>query len=243
MKENMEPIIVMLDELLTIGKCQLTPRTVNANIDITLIQALIEKSNRQEHTATKLMMFTETIAGDLNAINNQIGEIIQREQPDLEEIKKLLVQTARKMDEANIQHNINEVRHSFALETKWDLAIVISIVLLVDSLISALYFVSRPNYKHTDNDLKYRYIKMKGEVMPERMVTLRDILELNGNNGKISQMRKDVKTYEEALWKQTALNEQARLKEQAVKEQENKSQFIKDKQELSKDNPSKKSKP
>lgn len=32
---------------------------------------------------------------------------------------------------------------------------------------SALYFARQPDYAHIDNDLKYRYIKMKGEASPE----------------------------------------------------------------------------
>ena len=40
------------------------------------------------------------------------------------------------------------------------------------------------------------------------------------NNEAIEQMREDVETYEEAVRKQAALAEQARLKEQAAKEQE-----------------------
>ena len=55
-------------------------------------------------------------------------------------------------------------------------------------------------------------------------------------------MREDVETYEEAVRKQAALAEQARLKELAAKEQENKAKSIKNKQEP-KDNPNKKSKP
>lgn len=52
----------------------------------------------------------------------------------------------------------------------------------------------------------------------------------------------DVETYEEAVRKQAAFTEHARLKEQAVKEQESKAKSIKDKQRP-KDNPNKKSKP
>ena len=47
-------------------------------------------------------------------------------------------------------------------------------------------------------------------------------------------MHEDVETYEEAFRKQTDLAEQARLKEQAAKEQESKTKSIKDKQEQTK---------
>ena len=87
-------------------------------------------------------------------------------------------------------------------------------------LASALYFERRQNYDRTNNDLKYRYIRMKGEASPESISGLENLFEFNRDNGKIKQMRKDVETYEEAVRRQTALIEQARLKERAAREQE-----------------------
>lgn len=100
--------------------------------------------------------------------------------------------------------------------------------------VSAVYHLSRPNVQRDDNDLKYRYIKMKGDASAEQIATLEDLFELNRDNQKIEQMREDVETYEEAVRKQAALAEQARLKEQAAKEQESKAKFIKNKQDNSK---------
>ena len=92
-----------------------------------------------------------------------------------------------------------------------------------------LVFVFQPNQDRIDNDLKYRYIKMKGEASAEQIATLEELFELNRDNQKIEQMREDVETYEEAVRKQAALAEQARLKEQAAKEQESKAKSIKGK--------------
>ena len=94
---------------------------------------------------------------------------------------------------------------------------------------SAIYHLSRPNVQQEDNDLKYRYIKMKGEATPKQIVELENIFELNRDNAKIKQMREDVKAYEDAVKKQAALAEQARLKEQAAKELDNKAKSIKGK--------------
>lgn len=105
-----------------------------------------------------------------------------------------------------------------------------------------MVFVFQPNQGRIDNDLKYRYIKMKGDASAKQIATLEDIFELKRNNDVINQMCEDVETYEEAVRKQAALAEQARLKEQAAKEQESKAKSIKAKQEQ-KDNPNKKSKP
>lgn len=91
---------------------------------------------------------------------------------------------------------------------------------------TALYFARQPNYTRIDNDLKYCYIKMKGDASPEQIMELEDMFGINRDNGKIRRMRNDVETYEDAVQKRAALAEQVRLKEQAVKEFENKAKSI-----------------
>lgn len=144
---------------------------------------------------------------------------------ETEELKSLL----RATDE-NIKGGIyNESHHSFSIESPfifWGFSGMFAAIVV---LAVALYFVRQPNYERIDNDLKYRYIKMKGEASPKLIENLENIFELNRDNNKIRQMRKDVKAYEEAVRKRAALAEQARLKEQAAKEQENKATSIKGK--------------
>lgn len=68
-------------------------------------------------------------------------------------------------------------------------------------LSSALYLATRPNYDRIDNDLKYRYIKMKGEALPERIAELEELFELNRDNTKIHQMKKMSKNTNEPFAK------------------------------------------
>lgn len=223
----------MLEELLTVSKNRQASQsgsTNAANMDIAPIRALIEESNRQnrEHTEAELAKFARTLVDNLHTVNNWIGCIARREQPDFGEIRQLLEETVKKTGGAGVRHTINETRHSFALENRWDWAILTGIVLLTALLASALYFERRQNHDRTDNDLKYRYIRMKGEASPESIAELENLFEFNRDDGKINRMRKDVETYEEAVCRQAALAEQARLKEQAAKEQENKAKSIRD---------------
>lgn len=57
----------------------------------------------------------------------------------------------------------------------------------------ALYFATRPNHDRIDNDLKYRYIKMKGEAIPDFIAEMEELFELNRDNAKIRQMKKTLK--------------------------------------------------
>lgn len=42
-------------------------------------------------------------------------------------------------------------------------------------LCTMLYWTAKPNCDRIDNDLKYRYIKMKGEATPDRIAELEEI--------------------------------------------------------------------
>lgn len=52
-------------------------------------------------------------------------------------------------------------------------------------LCTMLYWTAKPNYGRIDNDLKYRYLKMKGEAQPDRIAELEEIFELHRDNAKI----------------------------------------------------------
>ena len=72
---------------------------------------------------------------------------------------------------------------------------------LILGLFTWIIISEKPNQNRIYNDLKYRYIKMKGDASAEQIATLEDIFELNRDNQKIEQMREDVETYEEAVRK------------------------------------------
>lgn len=125
----------------------------------------------------------------------------------------------------------DKVRHLFVfdLASKPTWALLMANMFLFAAFGSALYFARQPDYDRIDNDLKYRYIKMKGKASTEQIEELEGIFELNRDNAKIRQIFQDVKAYEDAVRKQVALSEQARLKEQAAKALDTKAKFIKGK--------------
>ena len=107
------------------------------------------------------------------------------------------------------------VRHriSLAIESKgvfWTMIGMMSTIVLLSTM---LYWTAKPNYDRIDNDLKYRYIKMKGEALPDRLAELEEVFELNRDNAKIRRMKRDVEEYERTIQRKVQLEEQARLKE------------------------------
>lgn len=142
-----------------------------------------------------------------------------------EKMESLSTSVRDKMNNPVIVNN----KHSISIENPYIFGGIIVMFAIIVVQAVALYFAKQPDYDRIDNDLKYRYIKMKGEVSPKQIVELEDIFELNRDNSKIRQMREDVEAYEDAVRKQAALAEQARLKEQAAKELDNKAKSIKGK--------------
>ena len=224
------------------------------------LKVLINENNKQgfEYTEAKIKKFAAAVVQDLNILNNNVKDaksVIVKAQPSTEilnslnEIKtsqeqktdevKTLVQKLKTTIEDGV-HNFKH--HRIGFETPFVFWTIVIETMLILGLFTWIIISEKPNQDRIDNDLKYRYIKMKGDASAEQIATLEDIFELNRDNQKIEQMREDVETYEEAVRKQAALAEQARLKEQAAKEQESKAKSIKEKQQP-KDNPNKKSKP
>ncbi|BDF64936.1 hypothetical protein CE91St16_13420 [Alistipes finegoldii] len=68
---------------------------------------------------------------------------------------------------------------------------------------------------------------MKGEVTPERIAELEELFELNRDNAKIRQMKKDVEEYEHTIRQKIELEEQARLKEREVEKLNKKASRLK----------------
>lgn len=104
-------------------------------------------------------------------------------------------------------------RISLAIESKGVFWTMIGMMSAIVLLCTMLYWTARPNYDRIDNDLKYRYIKMKGEAPPDRIAELEEVFELNRDNAKIRKMKRDVEEYERTVKRKVQLEEQARLKE------------------------------
>ncbi len=114
---------------------------------------------------------------------------------------------------AELPPRIVQHRISLAIESKGVFWAMIGMMATIVLLCTMLYWTIKPNYDRIDNDLKYRYIKMKGEALPDRIAELEEIFELHRDNAKIREMKRDVEEYERTIQRKVQLEEQARLKE------------------------------
>lgn len=158
-----------------------------------------------------------------------MSEIHNEQRKNQEKVETLFCETNDTIRKDAVK--TNNINHHFSLSiespyTLWSFFVMFVTIVILSV---ALYFSARIDNKQADNDLKYRYVKMKGEATPEQLVELENLFGPNRNNERIEQMREDVEAYEEAVQRQATLTEQARLKEQAAREFDSKAKSIKDK--------------
>ena len=258
----MERIEAGINELKK-GQSSVSNSAVDNEANETLVQEIKELVANAtglncRHTDRKLEEQTKVLNSNFSAINeavrdvkaivnksqssgdvlNSLAEIQTNQEQKSNEVKSLVQKLKTTIEEG--VHNFKH--HRIGFETPFVFWTIVVETAMILGLFTWIIISEKPNQREEDNDLKYRYIKMKGDASAEQIATLEEIFELNRNNDAINLMREDVETYEEAVRKQAAFAEQARLKELAAKEQESKAKSIKAKQEQ-KDNPNKKSKP
>ena len=179
----------------------------------------------------------KTIKTELSARNSQscgndlpqlIREAITQLTERLESIERSNIKTQAGIDNlrvfvesieipAELPPRITQHRISLAIESKGVFWAMIGMMATIVLLCTMLYWTAKPNYDRIDNDLKYRYIKMKGEATSARIAELEEIFELHRDNAKIREMKKDVETFEKVVKQKAVHDEQVRLNEQAAK--------------------------
>ena len=130
---------------------------------------------------------------------------------------------------AELPPRIVQHRISLAIESKGVFWTMIGMMTTIVLLCTMQYWTAKPNYDRIDNDLKYRYIKMKGEATPDRIAELEELFELNRDNSKIRRMKNDVEEYERTIQRKVQLEEQARRKQREAEHLTDKANSIKKK--------------
>lgn len=120
-------------------------------------------------------------------------------------------------------------RHIFGSDSKTLTVFFVTCLVIIGFMSIALWDARQPNVQRDDNDLKYRYMKMKGDTSPELMTELENIFTINRDVERIKQIRSDVEEYEQTILRQVALAEQARLKAQEAEQLNAKAKSIKGK--------------
>ena len=95
-------------------------------------------------------------------------------------------------------------RFSFLLDATRNFWLFMSMFIVIAVQSVGLYLEWRPDRGRYDNDLKYRYVLMKGEASPKRLSELEELFEVERNQRRIDSMRRDVEKYERLVRRRAA---------------------------------------
>ena len=133
----------------------------------------------------------------------------------------LIEQVGQAVEAAAMPENlpVQEHRHIYTLDiksSKTALVIFVMAVIIV-LLIGFIYRVSVSNQQLTVNDLKYRYVKMCGEIGEKELTELETVFWDEQYTAIRDTVQNQVERYEEAVRRQAERLEQATVKERKAK--------------------------
>lgn len=151
-------------------------------------------------------MLLAQLAGRLEVIDKE-----NRQTHTLIEQVGQAVETAAKPENRPVQ----EHRHTYTLDIKSSKTFLTMFAMLggIFLQIAVIYQIARSNQQLAANDLKYRYVKMRGEIKEKELMELETIFRDEQHTAIRDTVRNQVEWYEEAVRRRAEQLEQASIKE------------------------------
>lgn len=168
------------------------------------------KTEQEREIVNKYDMLLQQLAGRLEVIDKE-----NRQMHTLIEQVGQVVEASARPDVLPVQ----EHRHTYTLDiksSKTALVIFVMAVIIV-LLIGFIYWVSVSNQQLTVNDLKYRYVKMCGEIKEKELTELEMVFRDEQHSAIRDTVRNQVERYEEAVRRRAEQLERATVKERKAK--------------------------
>ncbi len=110
---------------------------------------------------------------------------------------------------------VQEHRHTYTLDIKSSKTFLTMFAMLgcIFLQIAVIYQIARNNQQLAANDLKYRYVKMCGEITEKKLTELETIFRDKQHTAIRDTVRNQVERYEEAVRRRAEQLEQASIKE------------------------------
>lgn len=168
------------------------------------------KTEQEREIVNKYDMLLQQLAGRLEVIdkeNKKTHTLIEQVGQAVEALKRpgaLPVQ---------------EHRHTYTLDIKSSKTFLTMFAMLGCIFLQAafIYRISENNSLLAANDLKYRYVKMRGEIKEKELMELETIFRDEQHTAIRDTVRNQVEWYEEAVRRQAERMEQATVKERKAK--------------------------
>jgi len=183
-----------------LSKGGISDNQTNSNFDteeiVVLINEILTRVNQKQFSPEQikeLQNILAQVAGySLGKVNDKIGTI-------LTELKTIMAPINEKVRQLQTPTNIIiRKEHVFILDFRRSKTAITIITMALVILVSwsGNIWQLRNNNQLKDNDLKYRYIKMKGNAGSQDLLRLETIFTYNRNRDSISVIREQVESNE-----------------------------------------------
>ncbi len=186
-----------------------------------LEQMVLEQNKRITEMEKSSKKKPETPTVDLNRVETLITSMERVNGSNIEG-SKLLHKAIEEARKPVVNRNIHDIN----MNNKPTAFLVVGLVVAAAFLGLTTYKALQPNISVEDNDLKYRYIKMKGEATTADIAELEIFFGEGRTNRTVKTLRTKVETFEEAVRKKALADEQARLNQLESERQESKARSV-----------------
>ena len=205
------------------------------NVQLGRIERLIEAAERSQKQIAQSLEQLQRHTPLSEVKNEQVREFTDRyntllaqlagrlEVIDTENGKThaLIEQVGRAVEVAAKPENLplQEHRHTYTLDIKSSKTALVIFVMavIIALLIGSIYRISVSNQQLAANDLKYRYVKMRGEIKEKELMELETIFRDEQHTAIRDTVRNQVERYEEAVRRRAEQLERATVKERKAK--------------------------
>ncbi|MCD7968781.1 MAG: hypothetical protein LUF87_00280 [Alistipes sp.] len=165
----------------------------------------------------KQILKNQQTTGEINFNPEQLAEV--------RELSEAVKKAARNPDQTVIHNHKHRIVFPPSDSVIWHITLITLIVILG-------FLVKRQHntlIRFEDNDLKYRYIEMRGSAEPEEILMLREIFDYNRNKEQIRVIRQKVNQYEKLIREQAETEARARLNAAEAERLRNEAETVKGK--------------
>ena len=168
------------------------------------------KTEQEREFTDKYNALLAQLAGRLEVIDKEIRQT------------HTLIEQVRQAVEAAVKPEnlpVREHRHTYTLDISSSKTFLTMFVMLGCIFLQGafIYRISENNRLLAANDLKYRYVKMRGEIKEKELMELETIFRDEQHTAIRDTVRNQVEWYEEAVRRQAERLEQATVKERKAK--------------------------
>ena len=220
-----------LKQILTEMTTSLKGRSEPQTIDLSKIEELFGKMNtlsKQEVFSPEQIRVLEEILTKSVVAGLEIA-FEKLDGWDLEK-KETLQAIEAKIDEMGKEsRTVIRKEHILSLDFKNSKTVITLCCMGLVILFSLVgnFWQMRQNGQLSDNDLKYRYIKMYGEANQEKLMDLETVSTYQRDEKQIALIREQVETYERLVKEQAEKTERARLNTSQANELQKQAESIK----------------